>query len=60
VDNLEDLYRRLDAARAAGRPVQVTVKRIAGLKGRSYFEYHEPSLPVEALEWLDLQDDKPR
>jgi S1-C subfamily serine protease len=60
VDNLEDLYRRLDAARAAGRPVQVTVKRIAGLKGRSYFEYHELSLPVEALEWLDLQDDKPR
>ena len=57
--NLPELYRRLQAARAAGRAVDVAVKRIAGLKGRSFFEYRELSLPIEALRWVRVEDGEP-
>ena len=57
--NLPELYRRLQAAQAAGRAVDVAVKRIAGLKGRSFFEYRELSLPIEALRWVRVEDGEP-
>ncbi len=55
--DLPELYRRLQAAQAAGRAVGVAVKRIAGLKGRSFFEYRELSLPIEALHWVRVEDE---
>ena len=55
--SLAELFRVLESARKADRPVRVAVKRIAGLKGKSFFEYRELSLPVESLHWVRVEDD---
>jgi membrane-associated protease RseP (regulator of RpoE activity) len=57
--DLDQLYRRLDAARKDDRAMRVSVKRIVGLKGKSFFEYRELSLPVEELHWLRVEDRSP-
>lgn len=54
VQELDQVYRLLDQARAAGRPASVVAKRVAGLRGRAFFAYREISLPVEDLRWVSV------
>ena len=56
IENLDQLYRLLDSARAAGRAAAIVVKRVAGLQGKAFFAYYEISLPVEDLDWIRVPD----
>ena len=56
VRDLDQVYRQLESARAAGKPVRIVVKRVAGLQGKNFFAYHEISLPVEELGWVRVED----
>ncbi|MHB1142366.1 MAG: S1C family serine protease [Sulfuricaulis sp.] len=56
VQDLDQVYRLLDQARAAGRPASVVTKQIAGPQGRAFFAYREISLPVEDLRWVSVEE----
>jgi S1-C subfamily serine protease len=55
VQDLDHVYRLLDDARAARRPVSVVVtKHVVGPQGRVFFAYREINLPVEELRWMSV------
>jgi len=56
VRDLDQVYRQLASAQAAGKPVNIVIKRVAGLQGKNFFAYHEISLPVEELGWVRVED----
>jgi len=56
VRDLDQVYRQLELARAAGKPVNIVIKRVAGLQGKNFFAYHEISLPVEELGWVRVEE----
>jgi len=56
VRDLDQVYRQLASARVAGKPVNIVIKRVAGLQGKNFFAYHEISLPVEDLGWVRVED----
>lgn len=56
VRDLEQVYRHLASAQAAGKPVNIVVKRVAGLQGKNFFAYHEISLPAEDLGWVRVEE----
>ena len=57
--DLEQVHRMLETAAKANRPVAIGVKRLAGLKERSFFKYFELSLPVEDMRWVRVEDEPP-
>ncbi|OGA55040.1 MAG: hypothetical protein A3F74_07430 [Betaproteobacteria bacterium RIFCSPLOWO2_12_FULL_62_58] len=57
VQDLDEMYRLLDQARAAGRSVNVVVtKQVVGPQGRVFFAYREISLPVKELRWMSVEE----
>jgi S1-C subfamily serine protease len=56
VRDLDQVYRQLASAQTAGKPVNIVIKRVAGLQGKNFFAYHEISLPVEELGWVRVED----
>ena len=57
VQDLEQVYRLLDGAYAAGRSASVAVtKQVVGPQGRVFFAYREISLPVEELRWMSVEE----
>ena len=57
--DLEQVHLILEGAAKAKRPVAIGVKRLAGLKERSFFKYFELSLPVEDMRWVRVEDEPP-
>ena len=56
VQDLDQVYRLLNQARAAGRPASIVTKRVAGPQGRAFFAYLEISLPIEGLRWVSVEE----
>lgn len=56
VRDLDQVYRLLDRARAAGRSASIVAKRVADLQGKPLFTYHEIDLPVEELRWMPFDE----
>ena len=56
VQNLDQVYRLLDQARAAEKSVSVVVKQVVGPQGRVFFTYREISLPIPELRWVSVQE----